>query len=741
MPYGTGGVFTRLYDWTTDATNEVPIRADRMDDEFDGIATALSTAITKDGRTTVTENIPFGGKRANRLGNFIPVATAGTASALTVTSGENLTDANVYDGAQVMVRAHVANAASATVTVDTMTARPILRVDGSAIAQGDMALNGTYILIYRASNTSWYALNARAPGVGQAVPGPAITTATTLVVGDANLRRVAMTTDGQSITLPDATGLPSGSTYIFTNTNARPFGVRANGGVLLAACGRTGAVELTLSDNSTAAGVWAVSGENLEGGLVVGDSAFASTITQGAGIASVARISNTGSLTFARNASGHLFVSGTDHSVFPNVTGSAVAVDTAGSCDFMACLPISSTRAIAFWAQGSNRRCGIIDLTGSTATVYASASTATSIFPASINDGALNNKIVALSSSLFLCIDYPNSTAPVRATAVSVSGTVCTIGTSVTFGTGTFAAVSSGVFRASDTSAFCLYIDDSGTAGSPYAVRGVVLSISGTTITVNTSAGINDVTDAVMAPVQLSDTSYISVYQTGSGVSAVVFSVSGTTTTVGSATAVIASVSSPGLPVASARYFRNQRVFATSATSLFATFGSSDNRHYISMTVSGTTITVGSAVFGGAQATLNMALSRPQGALIADTQAGGGIFAVSSSGSVTALTDAFAPAWAYSNLSNARGFWPEGVTNADVAFFRCASSLGAFFAVRLTAAGRPAMLGPVQIPFATDTVAGATGVADNLCSILLTSLTRTSVSQAAQRLVTVEAVQ
>jgi len=55
----SGGVFSRLYDWTTDRDNGVKILASRMDDEFDGIATGLSTCILKDGTQTCTAAIPF----------------------------------------------------------------------------------------------------------------------------------------------------------------------------------------------------------------------------------------------------------------------------------------------------------------------------------------------------------------------------------------------------------------------------------------------------------------------------------------------------------------------------------------------------------------------------------------------------------------------------------------------------------------------------------------------------------
>jgi len=58
MAYSSG-TFSRIYDWTDDRDNGIKIRADRMDTEFDGIATGLSTALLKDGTQTATAKIPF----------------------------------------------------------------------------------------------------------------------------------------------------------------------------------------------------------------------------------------------------------------------------------------------------------------------------------------------------------------------------------------------------------------------------------------------------------------------------------------------------------------------------------------------------------------------------------------------------------------------------------------------------------------------------------------------------------
>lgn len=59
MAFNGSGVFNRIHNWVTDKGNSVPITASRFDTELDGMATGLSTCITKDGQTTTTAIIPF----------------------------------------------------------------------------------------------------------------------------------------------------------------------------------------------------------------------------------------------------------------------------------------------------------------------------------------------------------------------------------------------------------------------------------------------------------------------------------------------------------------------------------------------------------------------------------------------------------------------------------------------------------------------------------------------------------
>lgn len=69
MSFNGSGVFLRLYNWVNDAAANIKIRADRMDAEFNGIATGLTNCITKDGQTTVTANLPMAGFKHTGVGN------------------------------------------------------------------------------------------------------------------------------------------------------------------------------------------------------------------------------------------------------------------------------------------------------------------------------------------------------------------------------------------------------------------------------------------------------------------------------------------------------------------------------------------------------------------------------------------------------------------------------------------------------------------------------------------------
>src|SRR5947207_7497220 len=71
-------MFVRLRNWVADAAAGVKIRADYHDIEDDGFADGLTQCITKDGQTTILQNIPMNSKRIVALQDPIDPQDAAT---------------------------------------------------------------------------------------------------------------------------------------------------------------------------------------------------------------------------------------------------------------------------------------------------------------------------------------------------------------------------------------------------------------------------------------------------------------------------------------------------------------------------------------------------------------------------------------------------------------------------------------------------------------------------------------
>lgn len=107
MAYDGSGTFNRLYNWVVDRDAGTKIRADRMDAEMDGFATGLTTALTKDGQTDPTADLPMNSKKLTGMAAgsaaghsvryeqvFKSMKGADVASATTTTLG---TDGDIFD--------------------------------------------------------------------------------------------------------------------------------------------------------------------------------------------------------------------------------------------------------------------------------------------------------------------------------------------------------------------------------------------------------------------------------------------------------------------------------------------------------------------------------------------------------------------------------------------------------------------------------------------------------------------
>lgn len=101
MAFNGSGTFVRLYSWTTEQLAGNPISSTKMDAEDAGFAAGLSNCITKDGQTTITNDIPMAGFKITGLGT--PTATT-DATTKAYVDAKTWATANIQDGAVTLAK-------------------------------------------------------------------------------------------------------------------------------------------------------------------------------------------------------------------------------------------------------------------------------------------------------------------------------------------------------------------------------------------------------------------------------------------------------------------------------------------------------------------------------------------------------------------------------------------------------------------------------------------------------------
>lgn len=86
--------------------------------------------------------------------------TGGTATAYTITSNRSITA--LAAGIILIVRAHVANTGTATLAVNGLTAKPLVRQNGSNLVSGDILVNQPLFIIYNASTDKFHCMGITA---------------------------------------------------------------------------------------------------------------------------------------------------------------------------------------------------------------------------------------------------------------------------------------------------------------------------------------------------------------------------------------------------------------------------------------------------------------------------------------------------------------------------------------------------------------------------------------------------
>jgi hypothetical protein len=229
MPFSSG-TFSRLYTWVTDAANSIKIRADRMDAEFDGIATGLSSAVLKDGTQTLTANIPFNGMKITGYGStnapnartdvpsvgqvqdsgFVWGGTSGgSANAQTITLAPAVTGQSA--GRQIEFIAGFTNTGACTLSPNGVSAAAFRKMT----AAGLVALTGGEIVAgnrVRCTDTGSVYILADKPEISF---GADIASATTTDIGAAT-GEVVTVTGTTTITGFGSTAVPCERTVIFS---------------------------------------------------------------------------------------------------------------------------------------------------------------------------------------------------------------------------------------------------------------------------------------------------------------------------------------------------------------------------------------------------------------------------------------------------------------------------------------------------------------------------------------------
>ena len=168
MAYNGTGTFNRIYNWTTDAANGINIEAARMDTEDNGFATGLSNAITKDGQTTITADIPFSSKKITALANgsartdsialgqvqdgtYRTLGTLG-GSADTYTASPSPAITTYTTGSEFNLKVNADNTGASTLNVSAIDPKDIKKYDGAGavvdLEAGDLQQDQYHKVIY-----------------------------------------------------------------------------------------------------------------------------------------------------------------------------------------------------------------------------------------------------------------------------------------------------------------------------------------------------------------------------------------------------------------------------------------------------------------------------------------------------------------------------------------------------------------------------------------------------------------
>lgn len=470
---------TALPQFVTDAntlqTDVVTRQSDVVARQTDVIARQTDVATKQGVASTAATNAATSATAAATSANTA-INSAATSATSTTSNTVNLGSVTfaIQTGKLFSVGQTVVIASTATPTTQMVGIITASDNVGGSLTVNVTTLNGS------GAYTAWTISMSGPQGSAASVNGGATrvssATSITLTAGSTRLQAVTLTATGLSVTLPDATTLPLGGVlYVVKNEGVNPFSVRDGSGSLLCvlSTGQIGAFYLLT--NGTAAGSWAVGNQSFINSNL--SDTFVSTFTS---LSPVNSSSSSGMVLGQLSATSYL--------LFQSYTTGSVAVIT-----------ISGT-TITIGSQ--------VILSG----------------PNTIFD----LKVSVLSPTKALLTYVQTSGTVTQATIVTIAGSVVTIGSSISFGSGAGADVKSAPLTS--TTALVTYIGGGGTTAYAVVVTATgTVPVAGTAVPLYTANAL--LPNFAPNPAVISSTAVLVATNISGYIATQVLSISGTTIT------------------------------------------------------------------------------------------------------------------------------------------------------------------------------------------------------------------
>lgn len=167
MPFNGSGVFNLSYNWNDDKTAGIKITASRMQAQDADMASGLTKALTKDGQTVPTADLPMGGYKHTGVangaarnqypsvaqvqdGSVVTAADTGSADAYVITLTPAIT---AYATGQLFwVKVANTNTGASTLNVNGVGTKTVKKGGTTDVAAGDLEADKVYGFHYDGTN-------------------------------------------------------------------------------------------------------------------------------------------------------------------------------------------------------------------------------------------------------------------------------------------------------------------------------------------------------------------------------------------------------------------------------------------------------------------------------------------------------------------------------------------------------------------------------------------------------------